>query len=70
MVVEKSNSIQVRQQCLGCKYPKFELTISIFVGCVLIFPRVSNFWPIYYWHDREGNGAFTGMCGALWKTYQ
>ena len=43
MVVENSNSIQVRQQCLGCNYTKFELTIPIFFGCVLNFPRVSNF---------------------------
>ena len=45
MVVENSNSIQVRQQCFGCNYTKFELTIPIFLGCVLNFRRVSNFWP-------------------------
>ena len=33
MVVEISNSIQVRQQYLGCNYTKFELTIPIFFGC-------------------------------------
>ena len=60
MVVENSNSIQVRQQCLECNNTKFELTIAIFFGCVLNFPR----------DDRERNGTFTGMCGALWKTYQ
>ena len=33
MVIENSNSIQVRQQCLGCDYTKFELTIPIFFAC-------------------------------------
>ena len=64
MVVENSNSIQVRQQCLGCNYTQFELTILVFFGCVLNFPRVSNFGQFYYRNDRERNGTFTGMCGA------
>ena len=70
MVVENSNSIKVRQQCFGCNYTKFELTIPIFFGCVLNFPRVSFFGQFYHRNDREQNGTFTGMCGALWKTYQ
>ena len=44
MVVENSNSIQVRQQCLRCNYTKIELKVPIFFGYVLNFPRVSNFW--------------------------
>ena len=44
MVVENSNSIQDRQQFLRCNYTKFELTIPVFFGCVLNFPRVSNFF--------------------------
>ena len=43
MVVENSNSIQVRQQCLSCNYTNIELKIPIFFGYVLSFPRVSNF---------------------------
>ena len=70
MVVENSNSIQVRQQCLRYNYTNIELKIPIFFGYVLNFPRVFNFWPIYYRNDREQNGTFTGMCGALWKTFQ
>ena len=42
MVVEKSNSIQVIQQCLRCYYTNIELKIPIFFGYVLNFPRVSN----------------------------
>ena len=65
MVVETSNSMQVRQQCLRCDYTKFELKIPIFFGYVLNFPRVSNFGQFYYRNDRERNVTFTGMCGAL-----
>ena len=43
MVVENSNSIQVRQQCLRYNYTNIELKIPIFFGYVLNFPRVSNF---------------------------
>ena len=39
MVVENSDSIQVRQQYLGCNYTKFELTIPNFFGCVLNFSK-------------------------------
>ena len=46
MVVENSNSIQVRQQCLRCNYTNIELKIPIFFGYVLNFPRVSIFCPI------------------------
>ena len=53
MVVENSNSIQVRQQCLRCNYTKIELKIPIFFGYVLNFPRVSNFGQVYYRNDRE-----------------
>ena len=70
MVVENSNSIQFRQQCLSCNYTKIELKIAIFFGYVLDFPRVSDFWPNYYRNDRERNLTFTGMCGALWETNQ
>ena len=39
MVVENSNSIQVRQQYLRCNYTNIELKIPIFFGYVLNFPR-------------------------------
>ena len=56
MVVENSNSIQVRQQWLGCNYTRFELTIPNFFGCVLNFRRVSIFGQFYYRNDRERTG--------------
>ena len=64
------SSIQVRQQWIRCNYTNIELKIPIFFGYVLNFPRVSNFDQFYHRNDREQNGTFTGMCGALWKTYQ
>ena len=70
MVVENSNSTQVRQQCLGCDYTKFELIIPNFFGYVLNFPRVSFFGQFYHRNDSERNETFTEMCDALWKKYQ
>ena len=70
MVVENSNSIQVRQQCLRCNYTNIELKIPIFFGYVLNFQEYPIFGQFYYRNDRERNGTFTEMYGALWKAYQ
>ena len=43
MVVEISNSTQVRQQCLGCNYTNFELIIPIFFGCMIKFSKSIRF---------------------------
>ena len=46
--MKNSNSNQVRRQNLRCNYTKFQLEISIvFFICVLNFPRVSIFLPIF-----------------------
>ena len=67
MVVENSNTIQVSQQCLGCNYTKFELIIPIFFGCVLNFPRVSNFWPIFTIGMIENETGHLLECVELYR---
>ena len=47
MVAENSDSIQVRQQCLGCNYKNFELTIPIFFGVCAKFSKSIQFLAIF-----------------------
>ena len=44
MVVEKSNSIQVRQQCLRCNYTNIELKIPILLWVCAKFSKSIQFW--------------------------
>ena len=58
MVVENSNFIQVRQQCLRCNYTNIELKIPIFFRYVLNFKLkiIQIFGQFFYRNDRERLG--------------